>query len=208
MDVQTHPVRVVRSSRSNGTKAGSSKLKYILAIEFVENLRRPGQGGLGESPLGLGNSPEGAVKICTIDKQILWVQMTIDTRLEMINLKRAYDPVASTDGTRFLVERLWPRGVKKTALHVHAWLKDVAPSTTLRRWFGHDPKKWSEFRRRYFHELRAHAEVLDPILKLARRSRVTLVYSSHDMEHNNAVALKDYLEARLGKKRVPHEAAT
>ena len=80
----------------------------------------------------------------------------------MISLKRAYDPVASTDGTRFLVERLWPRGVKKTALHVHAWLKDVAPSTTLRRWFGHDPKKWSEFRRRYFNELGAHAEVLEP----------------------------------------------
>jgi uncharacterized protein YeaO (DUF488 family) len=129
-----------------------------------------------------------------------------DTRLEMINLKRAYDPVASTDGTRFLVERLWPRGVKKTALHVHAWLKDVAPSTTLRRWFGHDPKKWSEFRRRYFHELGVHAEVLDPILKLARRRRVTLVYSSHDMEHNNAVALKGYLQARIGKKRVPHKA--
>jgi uncharacterized protein YeaO (DUF488 family) len=135
-------------------------------------------------------------------------QVTIqDTRLEMINLKLAYDPVASTDGTRFLVERLWPRGVKKTALHMHAWLKDVAPST-LRRWFGHDPKKWSEFRRRYCHELGAHVEVLDPILKLARRSRVTLVYSSHDMEHNNAVALKDYLQARIGKKRVPHKAVT
>jgi len=98
----------------------------------------------------------------------------------VINLRRAYDPVAPTDGTRFLVERLSPRGVKKTALHVHAWLKDIAPSTTLRRWFGHDPKKWSEFLRRYFHELGAHVEVLDPILKLARRSRVTLVYSSHE----------------------------
>jgi uncharacterized protein YeaO (DUF488 family) len=81
----------------------------------------------------------------------------------MIDLKRAYDPVASTDGTRFLVERLWPWDVKKTALHVHAWLKDVAPSTTLRRWLGDDPKKWSEFRRRCVHELGAHAEVLDPI---------------------------------------------
>jgi uncharacterized protein YeaO (DUF488 family) len=90
---------------------------------------------------------------------------------------------------------------------VHAWLKEVAPSTTLRHWFGHDPKKRSEFRQRYFHELGAHAEVLDSILKLARRGRVTLVYSSHDMEHNNAVALKDYLQARIGKKRIPHKAA-
>ena len=118
----------------------------------------------------------------------------------MIKLKRAYDPAASADGARFLVERLWPRGVKKSDLHVDAWLKDAAPSTTLRRWFGHDPKKWSEFRRRYFHELSAHTEALEPIFKLARRGRVTLVYSSRDTEHNNAVALKDYLERRIGKK--------
>ena len=122
-----------------------------------------------------------------------------------IKLKRAYDPVASADGTRFLVERLWPRGVKKTAMHVQAWLKDVAPSSALRRWFGHDPKKWDEFRRRYFRELSANADALEPILKAARGGPVTLVYSSHDMEHNNAVALKDYVEARMGKKRVPAE---
>ena len=115
----------------------------------------------------------------------------------MIQLKRAYEPAASDDGTRFLVERLWPRGVKKTSLRLDAWLKDVAPSDCLRRWFGHDPKKWQEFRRRYFHELDANAEAWEPILKATRR--VTLVYSSHDKEHNNAVALKDYLEARMGK---------
>ncbi|MGA2608649.1 MAG: DUF488 family protein [Terriglobia bacterium] len=126
----------------------------------------------------------------------------------MIKLKRVYDPVAATDGIRFLVERLWPRGVKKTALHVHAWLKDVAPSSALRRWFGHDPKKWSEFRRRYSCELSASADALEPILKAARRGRVTLVYSSHDMEHNNAVALKDFVQARISKKRVPHKSAT
>ena len=118
-----------------------------------------------------------------------------------IKLKRAYDPVASADGTRFLVERLWPRGVKKTAIHVQGWLKDVAPSANLRRWFGHDPKKWDEFRRRYFRELGANADALEPILKAARSGPVTLVYSSHDMEHNNAVALKDYVEARIGKNR-------
>ena len=119
----------------------------------------------------------------------------------MISLKRVYDPVTSTDGVRFLVERLWPRGVKKTALSIDAWLKDVAPSSELRRWFSHDPKKWSEFQRRYHDELAANADVLDPILKAAQHGRVTLVYSSHDTEHNNAVALKEYLDARKRKKQ-------
>ncbi len=118
----------------------------------------------------------------------------------MIQLKRAYERPASTDGTRFLVERLWPRGVKKTALHLDAWLKDVAPSTALRHWFGHDPKKWSEFKRRYAHALDASADALEPIRKASRRGRVTLVYSSHDTEHNNAVALKDYLQRKAPKK--------
>ncbi|MDF0666557.1 MAG: DUF488 domain-containing protein [Nitrospira sp.] len=125
----------------------------------------------------------------------------------MITLKRVYDPMTSADGVRFLVERLWPRGVKKTALHIDAWLKDVAPSGPLRRWFGHDPNKWSEFQRRYHDELRSNADALEPILKAARRGRVTLVYSSHDTEHNNAVALKGYLDARSGKKQPSHEPA-
>jgi uncharacterized protein YeaO (DUF488 family) len=120
----------------------------------------------------------------------------------VIKLKRAYDAVASADGTRFLVERLWPRGVRKTDLHVKAWLKDVAPSTALRRWFGHDPKKWAEFRRRYFRELAGNADALEPIIQAGHHGPVTLVYSSHDTEHNNAVALKDYLEAQIGKKRM------
>ena len=118
----------------------------------------------------------------------------------VIRLKRVYDPAASADGTRFLVERLWPRGVKKRDLHVTAWLKDVAPSTELRRWFGHDPKKWSEFRRRYFHELSANVDALAPIINAHRHGPVTLVYSSHDTEHNNAVALKEYVEIRIGNK--------
>lgn len=121
----------------------------------------------------------------------------------MITLKRAYDPATSADGTRYLVERLWPRGVKKTALRVAAWLRDVAPSTALRRWFSHDPEKWDEFRRRYFGELDQKAAAWEPILRAARRGRVTLVYSAHDTEHNNAVALKDYLETKLAKKRRP-----
>jgi uncharacterized protein YeaO (DUF488 family) len=115
----------------------------------------------------------------------------------MIKLKRAYEPAAADDGIRFLVERLWPRGVKKTSLRLDAWLKDVAPSAALRHWFGHDPKKWQEFRRRYFQELDANAEAWAPILQAARRGRVTFVYSSHDREHNNAVALREFLEAKI-----------
>lgn len=125
----------------------------------------------------------------------------------MITLKRAYEPVAREDGTRFLVERLWPRGLKKDALRLDAWLKDVAPSTKLRQWFGHDPSKWSEFQRRYRAELGRNAEALGPILKAARRGRVTLVYSSHDQEHNNAVVLKAYVESRLGGHRGTKQAA-
>ena len=125
----------------------------------------------------------------------------------MIRLKRAYEPAAPEDGTRFLVERLWPRGVKKDALRLDAWLKDVAPSTKLRQWFGHDPAKWSEFQRRYRTELHANPGALAPILKAARRGRVTLVYSSHDQEHNNAVALKAYVESRLAKSKSTQRAA-
>ena len=119
----------------------------------------------------------------------------------MITLKRVYETADPTDGVRFLVERLWPRGVKKTVLKVDGWLKEVAPSSDLRRWFSHDPKKWREFRRRYFRELDANPDYFEPLLKAARGGRVTLVYSSHDTEHNNAVALKEYLENKIAKKR-------
>jgi len=125
----------------------------------------------------------------------------------MITLKRAYEPVAREDGTRFLVERLWPRGVRKDALRLDAWLEEVAPSTKLRQWFGHDPAKWPEFQRRYRAELDRNAEALSPILKAARRGRVTLVYSSHDQEHNNAVVLKTYVESRLARRKRNEQAA-
>ena len=114
----------------------------------------------------------------------------------MITLKRAYDSASRTDGKRFLVERLWPRGVSKAKLRVDAWLKEVGPTTELRRWFSHDPGKWSEFRRRYFRQLDSRPEAWRPIASAARRGRVTLVYSSHDTEHNNAVALQQYLQAK------------
>jgi uncharacterized protein YeaO (DUF488 family) len=119
----------------------------------------------------------------------------------MIMLKRAYDRSSPSDGTRFLVERLWPRGVPKAKLKIEEWLKDVAPSTELRKWFGHDPDKWNEFRKQYWRELDAHPEAWRPIVVAARRGPVTLVYSSHDEQHNNAVALREYLEAKTRRAR-------
>jgi len=119
----------------------------------------------------------------------------------MIKLKRVYESTGDNDGKKFLVERLWPRGVKKTALADAVWLKDVAPSTELRKWFSHDPKKWTEFRRRYQAELKQHEEALEPILQAARHGTVTLLYSSHDTEHNNAVVLREYMEGKLGANR-------
>jgi uncharacterized protein YeaO (DUF488 family) len=115
----------------------------------------------------------------------------------MFKLKRAYDPVSKADGTRILVERLWPRGLSKAKVHVDAWWKDVGPSTDLRKWFSHDPEKWAEFRRRYSRELDARPETWRPLLAKGRRGTVTLVYSSHDAEHNNAVALREYLQRKV-----------
>ena len=119
----------------------------------------------------------------------------------MIKLKRVYESMGNDDGKKFLVERLWPRGVKKAALANAVWLKDVAPSTMLRKWFGHDAKKWEEFQHRYRVELKEHQAVLESILEAARRGTVTLLYSSHDTEHNNAVVLRDYLQRKLGSDR-------
>jgi uncharacterized protein YeaO (DUF488 family) len=115
----------------------------------------------------------------------------------MIHIKRVYEPHCATDGSRFLVERLWPRGVAKAAFEMDAWLKDVAPSAGLRRWFNHDPGRWAEFRRRYRSELAANPDVWKTILSKARRGPVTLLYSAHDIEHNNAIVLRDFLNARL-----------
>jgi len=110
-----------------------------------------------------------------------------------ITLVRVYDAEPPVDADAFLVERLWPRGLRRDQLHMDEWLKDVAPSTELRRWFGHDPAKWAEFRRRYFLELDARPDAWAPLVSPAR---VILLYSSRDREHNNAVALREYLRAR------------
>ncbi len=114
----------------------------------------------------------------------------------MIKLKRIYEPAAPSDGVRILVERLWPRGVKKTSAHLDQWAKEAAPSGTLRQWFHHDPAKWNEFKRKYFRELDEKEEGWKPLLTASSSGQVTLVYSSHDLEHNNAVALKEYLSHR------------
>jgi len=121
----------------------------------------------------------------------------------MIKVKRVYDPVEPDDGQRFLVERLWPRGIRKEALQMKGWLKDVAPSDGLRRWFGHDPRKWEEFRRRYFAELEAHPEAWQPLLEAARAGNITLLFSARDTSHNNAVALREFLEEKLKEPQDP-----
>jgi uncharacterized protein YeaO (DUF488 family) len=110
-----------------------------------------------------------------------------------LRLKRAYEPAEPHDGVRILVDRLWPRGVSKANAALDDWIKDVAPSTGLRKWFGHDPGRWTEFQRRYRAELCEQAAALDRVRSLARAGVVTLVYSAHDEQHNDAVVLRAVL---------------
>jgi uncharacterized protein YeaO (DUF488 family) len=117
-----------------------------------------------------------------------------------VQLKRVYEKRDGQDGACFFVERLWPRGVAKSALADAAWLREVAPSPELREWFHHDPQRWNEFRRRYYAELKRNLDVLSPIMEAAHNGRVTLLYSSHDKEHNNAVALREFVERLLNPK--------
>lgn len=116
-----------------------------------------------------------------------------------IRVKRVYEPADPSDGLRVLVDRIWPRGMSRDAVGADVWLKELAPSTVLRRWFGHDPANWTEFKRRYFAELDAHPERLAPLVHAARAQRVTLLFSAADVAHNHAVALREYLLARLGR---------
>ena len=120
-----------------------------------------------------------------------------------VRLKRAYEPPSAGDGTRVLVDRLWPRGVSKTDVAIDLWLKDVAPSTELRRWFGHDPERWDEFRRRYQTELADKAEPLKELQAYARKGTLTLIYAARDEAHNEAVVLRDLLVRRLRQKARP-----
>ncbi len=112
----------------------------------------------------------------------------------MVKIKRVYDPVSADDGKRVLIDRLWPRGIKKEKAHVDEWMKEIAPSTGLRIWFSHDPAKWQEFRKRYRKELEDHAALLEKLRAEAKKGTVTLVFASKDVEHVNAVVLKELLE--------------
>jgi len=118
-----------------------------------------------------------------------------------VKLKRAYERPAAGDGTRILIDRLWPRGVRKVDAAIDQWAKDIAPSTALRKWFGHDPARWQEFRSRYDVGIHAHPEQIDRLRALARQGSITLVYSAHDEVHNDAVALRDYLLGRQTKRK-------
>ncbi len=118
----------------------------------------------------------------------------------MIRVKRVYEAPAASDGTRFLVDRLWPRGLKKEEIKVKSWVKAVSPSNELRHWYRHEPAKWKEFQRRYFAELDKQPEAWEPLLEAAQEGDISLVYSARETEHNNAVALKGYLEKRMKGK--------
>ncbi|WP_298438815.1 DUF488 family protein [Geobacter sp.] len=112
----------------------------------------------------------------------------------MVGIKRIYDPPAPEDGTRVLVDRLWPRGIAKDEARIDEWLKEIAPSDELRKWFGHDPARWEEFRERYRRELEAKGEPLERLRALAGKGTVTLLFAARDEEHNNAVVLKEILD--------------
>jgi uncharacterized protein YeaO (DUF488 family) len=116
-----------------------------------------------------------------------------------LKLKRAYQAPAKADGRRILVDRVWPRGVSREQLRLDDWIKEVAPSTGLRKWFAHDPAKWGAFQERYFRELDERPEAVERLLAGAREGTMTLVFGARDTLHNNAVALKEYLERQGGK---------
>jgi uncharacterized protein YeaO (DUF488 family) len=118
-----------------------------------------------------------------------------------VQIKRVYDPASSSDGYRVLIDRLWPRGVSRQSAKLDEWMKELAPSTELRHWFGHEPARFEEFRRRYIAELRDERPRLTALRRRARGGRLTLVYSAHDTEHNDAVVLAEILSRGLPKTR-------
>lgn len=117
-------------------------------------------------------------------------------KTDAIRVKRAHEAPATSDGQRVLVDRMWPRGLSKDKLQLDDWVKDVAPSSELRKWFGHDPEKWAGFKERYFAELDARPEAVATLRERLDRGRLTLVFGAKDTEHNNAVALKAYLQSQ------------
>jgi uncharacterized protein YeaO (DUF488 family) len=121
--------------------------------------------------------------------------------MDTITLSRVYDHEPHGRRRRYLVERLWPRGIRREEMELDSWAKDAAPSHELRMWFGHDPQRWDEFRRRYFAELDTRPQAWQPLVDAATTGKITLLYSSRDREHNNAIALRDYLLERLERQR-------
>lgn len=117
-----------------------------------------------------------------------------------IRLKRAYDEYSQEDGYRVLVDRLWPRGISKEKLHIDDWLKEIAPSNELRKWYGHDPEKWDQFKQRYYKELKDKEQLIQGLLQRIEAGPITLVYSTKETEYNNAVALKEYLLSQISNQ--------
>lgn len=118
-----------------------------------------------------------------------------------LQVRRVYDPPARSDGCRVLVDRIWPRGLSKEAAKLDAWIKELAPSTELRKWFAHEPSKWDSFKRKYFRELDGREEALEQLLEACPERTLTLLFAAKDTAHNNAVALKEYLGARIESRR-------
>ncbi len=119
----------------------------------------------------------------------------------MLKIKRVYDPPSAGDGKRILIDRLWPRGLRKDGAKIDSWIKEAGPSTELRKWFNHEPEKWKGFKQRFFAELDAKPDVVSEIIGLARKGTVTLLFGSKEERFNNAVALKEYLEAGMGARK-------
>ena len=123
-----------------------------------------------------------------------------------VRIKRVYERASPDDGARVLVDRVWPRGVTKEAAALTLWLKEIAPSTALRQWFGHEPARFAEFRRRYLDEIGTNVPALERLRPCLEGGRVTLLYAAHDPAHNNAVVLADYLRDQAGRRHVRHSA--
>lgn len=124
----------------------------------------------------------------------------------MTKIKRVYAPAARSDGQRILVDRLWPRGLKKEEARIDHWMKELAPSGALRKWFGHDPEKWPEFKKRFFAELHSRQESIDGIIRLARKGTVTLLFGSKEEKYNNAAALQEYIKTKMNEGKMKKAA--
>lgn len=125
-----------------------------------------------------------------------------------VQVKRVYDPPASTDGFRVLVDRLWPRGISKSVARIDLWVRDLSPSNELRTWYGHDPVKWPEFKRRYFKELKLNDNAFSELASLVSRRKVTLLFGSKELRLNNAYALKQALESRIRRQSKGSKGST